>query len=292
MIRWSKRFMLMLLVLGLLASSTQAAYTPELGRLSGERMLKLRILKGKSPDDPLALRDEITRAELVTILVRAHGQEANAALLNGAAAFPDTANHWASGYIAMAQALVQKAGGDSFGMPDGTFGPDAKLTPAQAVSFLMKFLGIKADPMKPWPANHLEVAVEKGLITPADAAMLAPIANDNATRGLVFYLADRALSTYDLGGGKTFYTKYVDTQPPTITLDTYPAKSTTERVTIAGTVEGAEMVVGPAGAISINPETGRFSVELTLEAGANRFEIVAIDLAGNKASVTVAIEGP
>jgi hypothetical protein len=199
-------------------------------------MQDLKILLGRP--DGLALGAEITRAELVTLIVRAFGKEEDSKLLKGSASFPDTSNHWASGYIAMAVALAEKAGSDPIGMPDGSFQPDTKLTSAQAVAFLMKFLGVKADGGKAWPNNYLDVAVERGLLTAEDKALIAPMLNQNATRGLVFYLFDRAFNSYNLGSGKTFYTQYVDTTSPVVTIDKNYTITPEGKVILKGKVEG------------------------------------------------------
>jgi hypothetical protein len=265
-----------------------AAYTPSNAQASCDRMMSLQILKGKYADNACALNDEITRAELATIVVRAFGQEDNAALLNGAAAFPDTANHWASGYIAIAKNLIEKQG-DTVGMPDGTFQPDKKLSPAEAVAFLMKFLGQKPDNTKAWPDNYLSRAVEINLITKADADTIAPMLNDNATRGLVFALYDNAYAKFDLGGGKTFYTKYVDTTAPVLTLDTLEATTLANKVTVTGKVEGAsELYVGTEKAtIGAN---GSFSQDVALtEVGEKTITVVAKDVAGNSTTKTLTV---
>ncbi|HLN60028.1 MAG TPA: filamin/ABP280 repeat domain-containing protein [Symbiobacteriaceae bacterium] len=272
-----------------LAGSAFAAYTPAAGETAGNRMMGLQILKGKYENDKLALKDEITRAELVTIIVRAFGKEADAALLNGAAAFPDTASHWASGNIAMAKALVEKAGGDAIGMPDGSFNPDGKLTPAQAVAFLMKFLGVKADAAKPWPANFLDKAVELNLITAEDNALIAPMLNDNATRGLVFYVFDRAFYNYDLGAGKTFYTKYVDPTAPMVTLNAVEPTTLDSKVTITGKVEGATEAYVGTKSVTLDAN-GNFSVDYELpELKEYSIAVTARDLAGNAAEKAVVV---
>ncbi|MDF2626316.1 MAG: putative middle wall protein precursor [Symbiobacteriaceae bacterium] len=266
------------LVLSLVGSAF-AAYTPAAGEMAGTRMQKLGMLQGRDGD--LALNSEITRAELVTVIVRAFGKEDDAKLLKGSTIFPDIANHWASGNIAMAVALVEKAGSDPIGMPDGTFAPDAKLTPAQAVAFLMKFVGVKADANKAWPANYLDVAVDKGLITAEDKAILAPMVNDNATRGLVFYVFDRAFYNYDLGAGETFYTKYVDQTAPELNV-TKPAATTMDsKVTITGKATGATEVKVGSTMVTLAAD-GSFSYDLNLpELKDYDVTVVASDLAGN-----------
>lgn len=272
-----------------LAGSAFAAYTPAAGETAGNRMMGLQILKGKYENDPLALKDEITRAELVTVIVRAFGKEADAALLNGAAAFPDTASHWASGNIAMAKALVEKAGGDAIGMPDGSFDPNGKLTPAQAVAFLMKFLGVKADASKPWPASFLDKAVELNIITAEDAALIGPMSNDAATRGLVFYMFDRAFYNYDLGAGKTFYTKYVDPTAPVVTLNAVEPTTLDSKVTITGKVEGATEAYVGTKSVTLDAN-GNFSVDYELpELKEYNIAVTARDLAGNTAEKAVVV---
>ncbi|HYF93396.1 MAG TPA: hypothetical protein VD969_14285 [Symbiobacteriaceae bacterium] len=274
------------LVLSLVATAS-AAYTPAAGETAGKRMQDLKIVQGRP--DGLALNSEITRAELVTLIVRAFGKEADAQLLKGSTVFPDIANHWASGNIAMAVALVEKAGSDPIGMPNGTFEPDAKLTPAQAVAFLMKFVGAKADGTKTWPANYLDVAVEKNLITAEDKALIAPMLNENATRGLVFYLFDRAFFSYQLPTGKTFYTQYVDTAAPELTVAAVEPTTIDSKLTITGTVTGAlETYVGTT---KVTPAAdGKFSAEFALpELKDYEITVTALDLAGNKAEKSLKV---
>jgi len=267
------------LVLSLVGTAA-AAYTPAAGETAGKRMQDLGIINGK-PGIGLDLNGEITRAELVTVIVRAFGKEADAQLLKGSTAFPDIANHWASGNIAMAKALVEKAGSDAIGMPDGTFAPDAKLTAAQAVAFLMKFVGVKADASKTWPANYLDVAVEKNIITAEDKALIAPQLNENATRGLTFYMFDRAFFGYQLPTGKTFYTQYVDTMAPEVTLNAIDATTIDSKVTVTGNVKGATSVF--VGTTAVTPDaSGNFSATYDLpELKEYPVTVTARDLAGN-----------
>lgn len=269
------------LVLSLVGSAF-AAYTPGAGEAAGTRMQKLGIIQGRDGGD-LALNSEITRAELVTTIVRAFGQEENAKYLKGSTIFPDIANHWASGNIAMAVALVEKAGGDAIGMPDGTFAPDVKLTPAQAVAFLMKFIGLKADATKAWPANYLDVAADKGLITAEDKALIAA-ETGNATRGLTFYVFDNAFYNYKLADGKTFYTKYVAPNGPTLTMNDLADTTMDSKVTVTGNAKGAVEVY--VGSTKVTPDaSGNFTAEFALpevKAEPYTVTVTAIDLAGNR----------
>ncbi len=253
------------------------------------RLAQLNVIKGVGPGD-FAVDREMTRAELATIMVRAYGQEANAALMNGAAAFPDTTNHWASGNIAMFKALVERQGG-TVGMPNGTFAPEAKMTPAQAVAFLMKFLGVKPNTNLSWPQDHLEPAARLGLITADDAARLAPMMNANATRGLIFYLLDHAFYNYTLLSGKSFYRTFVDTQPPDLTVVPLPANTDAAEVALTGTVSGQESLVLAHGSQSttLAVTAGDWSVTAPLSEGENVLTLRATDVVGNMTERNVRI---
>jgi hypothetical protein len=266
-----------------------AAYTPGTsGQAACDRMMQLKVVLGQPGADACALNSEITRAELVTVIVRAFGQESNAKLLAGAAAYTDTANHWASGNIALAKNLIEQ-NGEVMGMPEGTFEPDAKLTPAQAVAFLMKFLGQKADATKSWPYNYLDKAVELGLITTADKDVVAPMLNDNATRGLAFYLFDNAFYSYKLADGKTFYTKYVDTTGPVLTLDTVEATTLADSVTVTGKADGASEVFVGTEKVAVGA-TGSFSAAVALpELKEYTITVTAKDAAGNTAEKSATV---
>jgi len=255
-------------------------------------MAALQLVKGVGATNDLALDASITRAQLVTILVRAFGQESNARLLNGAAAFLDTAHHpWASGSIAMAKRLIEQRtnGRETIGLPDGSFNPDGNVTAAEAIAFIMKFLGAPKDESASWPTNYLNGALKAGIITGEDLAMLGGIKNAPATRGLVFYVADSAFYNFTLPEGGTVYTRYVDTTPPAITLEPFAKTTDADRVTISGKVTDAVSLEGPHGPIAFDPATGRFLYETSLTPGPNSFAITARDVAGNRFAAAVTV---
>ncbi len=163
--------LLSLLCLLLAAVPVAQATTPDKIQAAGERIRDHGLAKGVDASGDLALGANITRAQLVTIIVRAFGFDKEAQALNGQPAFPDTANHpWASGYIALAKRLIEERsnGAEVVGRPDGTFNPDGNVTAAESVAFLMKFLGVKSDPTLGWPANYIQGALKAGLITAED----------------------------------------------------------------------------------------------------------------------------
>lgn len=71
------------------------------------RMKALGLVQGRP--DGLAANLPITRAEFVTVIVRALGREGRAAELFGTQSFDDVSpSHWASGYVAAAQELIRQ----------------------------------------------------------------------------------------------------------------------------------------------------------------------------------------
>jgi hypothetical protein len=289
-----RRFAVALMAIALVASTAgfASATTPELIDQAASRMFALGLVKSVNPTHmDLALNANLTRAQLVTILVRAFGQDANAQFLNGAAAFTDTANHpWASGYIALAKRIIAERtnGKEVIGLPDGSFNPDGNVTAAQAVAFLMKFLGAPPDTAKAWPDNYLGGALKAGLITESDRALLAGIQNSPATRGLAFYLADRAFYTYQLPEGGTVYTHFVDPTAPTITLGKIPDAVQAQSVTISGQVSEPGTLTANGAAVALDA-ANRFSYTLPLANGQNTVIFVATDIAGNKSVPALAM---
>jgi len=86
-------------------------------------------------DGSIQPKKEMTRAELVTLLVRTIDPSA---LPKDAIGFADTSKHWASNEIAEAKTLGIVEGSD------GKFNPDETVTRAEMVSMVMRLL--KLDP--------------------------------------------------------------------------------------------------------------------------------------------------
>ena len=87
------------------------------------------------PNDPM------TRAELATVLVRLAREEGRQHTLSEAVAFPDVErNAWYFDYVvdAVMYGLVT-------GYPNGTFGPDATVTRAEAVTMINRVLSRNPD---------------------------------------------------------------------------------------------------------------------------------------------------
>lgn len=88
------------------------------------------------PNGSFKPEGRITRTEFMIMIVRYLGLEAT-----GQASFADVpASFWGAGYIAAAEAA-----GLVSGYPNGNFGPDDKMTRAQAVTVLNRMLGRRVD---------------------------------------------------------------------------------------------------------------------------------------------------
>ncbi len=97
-------------------------------------LYELEIMEGFE-DGAFQPDDTLTRAEAATIMVRLMGLEAEAE--QGETSFCDVQkNHWASGYINVAE-----ANGIINGMGDGTFDPEGEVTYMQFVKMLVCILG-------------------------------------------------------------------------------------------------------------------------------------------------------
>lgn len=280
------------LVLGLVGSAF-AAPSADAVNDAFARLSHYNIVKGKlRPDgtvDP-ALNESITRAELVTIITRAFGQEETAKILGGASSFSDVPiDQWYTGYVALAKNMADKSG-FPLGYSDGTFKPAKNVTNVEALAFIMKFLGVKPGTGANWAADTIKAAIEAGVITTADAEAYLDAPDAEATRGVAFGLADTVFGTYNkLAGGKSVYTAYVDTQAPSVTLDKAEPATTAPSVKLTGKVAGdyVAVMIGTE-KITVN-EDGTFAAEVKLALGENNISVVAKDLAGNEGTATVAI---
>lgn len=252
------------------------------------RMKALKLISGDKNGD-LRLGDSITRAELVTIIVRSFGQDSSAKSLAGSKSFADTSGQWYSGYIAAAKSLVEKQGG-SIGQPDGKFNPNGNVTAAEALAFMMKFLGVKPDTSKKWPDDYISAAVQAGLITADDQKQLDGTKNNKADRGLVFYLADQAFSSYKLAGGKSVYTTHLDKQPPTLTVDKYESTTEEDSIPLSGTVSADSTVTIGDNKATVGKD-GKWKGTAKLKVGEKQeVAITATDLAGNKTVKKITID--
>lgn len=270
------------------AAIAHASWDDEAGQArAAQRMAMLGLIP-----DAEGLSVKMTRVDAVMLLVRAFGKEHDARLLQGTPSFNDVpSDHPASGYMTMAKFIVEQAGsGLSLADSDGNFRPADDLHVHDALLFLMAFLGVARDASEPPPDDLLAGALQAGLISADMAASLrGDIEADRAaTRGHFFAVADYVFYHFPIAEGKTVYTTYVDSDPPSLDISTYEPTVVGSFATVAGTVSGAvELTVG--GIDTPIADDGAFTVVVPLTLGDNHIAVVAIDLAGNRTGRVITV---
>lgn len=255
-----------------------------------KRMKDLGIVKGDERGN-LKLDSTITRAELVTTIVRSFGREQSAVAKHGRPSFGDIKpSEWHSGWIAEAKALAAERG-VTLGTTASTFNPGGKVSQIEALVFIMKFMG--AVPTNTagatWYDAWLTEAVNRGLITEAVAAEVKATAGQMATRGEAFAVLDAGYSAKN-PAGDSLYNLFVDPAKPELVL-TVPATTTEATITLAGTVsdnKGVESVT--VNDLAVTVASGAFTHEVALAVGVNEITVVVTDLAGNITKETYVIE--
>lgn len=274
----------LVLAIGHPAGAQSGAFAPVAE--AEKRLRALNLLQG-SPGE-IDLETNMTRAELIAIMMRAFGEDAEAVKSQGTSPFPDVgSDHWAAGFIAKAKELIEQ-NGQQLGYPNGTFAPDQDLSALEAVVFLMKFMGIAADETLPWPDNYLVPAVEAGFISPADAQLLRQGESSSMQAGQAFVLLDHGFMNYTSPDtGQSVYESIASEL--TIALDAYPATTQASEVTLRGTVSAQPTAVY-ANNVPATVTGEAFVVTVPLSVGVNSITVTAHDDAGLAGMTTIKIE--
>lgn len=146
------------------------------------RMGALGIIGGY-PDGTFKPQNNITRAEFAKIAVYMLGKQDAAALSSNSTKFKDVAkDNWAAGVINVAtnEGIIK-------GYPDGTFKPDANVSYAEAVTILVRSLGLSplVEGKGAWPANYMSKASALGILD----GVTGIGGSDRAIRGNIAKLA-------------------------------------------------------------------------------------------------------
>lgn len=267
------------------------------------KMNKLGIVIGTGTNSDGSINynlgGNLTRAELVTTIVRAFGADQAAILAKGAPSFTDvSANAWYSGYVAVAKKLAEQAG-TTLGRDANTFDPNANVSKAEALVYVMEFLGVKVDSTGAnWYEAWIQEAITLGLISSEEASTIFHTPAAPASRGEAFIILDYGYSAKVLESGESLYTKYVDNIAPQLTIDGgYPETVYSETVTLTGRVSDNKdgVVVNSSPTTShttskLSGMNGTWSITIPLKIGKNEIEIIATDLAGNSTSKKISIE--
>ena len=155
--------------------------------------------------------ETVTRAQMAAIICRTLGYEDQAKSSAGSTIFNDVAaDHWAAGYINVAQSLQIVNG---YG--DGNFGPEDQVTYEQAVKMIVVALGYELDAQAKggWSTGYLAVASREGITKNANGTVGAP-----ASRGTIAVLVYNSLEvrlmdqeTWTTTGGQDEYSKTDET---------------------------------------------------------------------------------
>jgi alpha-tubulin suppressor-like RCC1 family protein len=136
------------------------------------------------PDGDFKPDAKITRAEFVTVLVKAFKLETKTGKL-----FNDTTNSWAKDYIATANAY-----GIVNGYDDLSFGPDDLITREQMIVMLIKAARLTSatsqttftdsDSISSWARNSIAIAIQTSLIKGYPANTFGPSLNASRAEGI------------------------------------------------------------------------------------------------------------
>lgn len=178
------------MILGLVSVGFAASFEDTEGFEFEASVLKLAdlgIISGY-PDGTFKPDNLVTRAEFAKMIVCMLGLESAAKSLEGEAVpFADVdADHWAAGYINVAQMM-----GIVNGYEDGTFRPEGNITYAEALKMVLAAMGYSEDGflVVRWPATWIAKAIELELDKDLTIVSGLPI-----TRGEVAKLFDNSLT--------------------------------------------------------------------------------------------------
>lgn len=178
------------MILGLVSVGFAASFEDTEGFEFEASVLKLAdlgIISGY-PDGTFKPDNLVTRAEFAKMIVCMLGLDAAAKSLEGEAVpFADVdADHWAAGYINVAQMM-----GIVNGYEDGTFRPEGNITYAEALKMVLAAMGYSEDGflVVRWPATWIAKAIELELDKDLTIVSGLPI-----TRGEVAKLFDNSLT--------------------------------------------------------------------------------------------------
>jgi hypothetical protein len=242
---------------------------------SADLLRRFGIISG-DPGGNMRFGDTITRAEMAKVVVAAVGLSASARTASlFPPAFPDLEGHWARGWVALA-----RLNGLTSGYQDGTFRPDAHVTYAEAITFLLRAAGVRPD--GPWPAAYLQAARQHGVLDESLAAALPP--GTHAQRGAVFLVAERAFTRIRDAQGRTVLQRAFAVPPPAL-VATLTVEG--DQAVVTGTVTGAVAVLVDGRPALVTG--GAFTVRAPLQPGATEVVVAAVGDTGAQTVVRLPI---
>lgn len=236
------------------------------------------------PLSQMRLDDPVTRAEMARMLASVLRLTPDD---TAPSPFSDTRGHWGESWIA-----ALKAVGLASGYPDGTFRPDAPVSYAEVITFLLRITGRAAETATNWYSGAVTEAVMLRWIPPdmdLSRGWTAPATRRDAFRLIAIATGQRPQK----GSPQSLLHDAHDQEPPALALDPLPPVTRSASVTVSGTAAGAI-----AGEVRLGTEVHR----LTLGAGgtfrttvrlpdSSRYTltVTVVDGAGNEASTQVSL---
>lgn len=278
--RWWIAVVQVVLLLATILTPVAAATEPS--PMTGAQLIDLLrtygVVKGDERGN-LNLDNPITRAEMITILVRALGGEEDAPLFKGYGIYEDAKGHWAEGYIAYAtnKRLIRGDG-------NGLVRPNDQVSYAEALTMLVRL--VNQEPATgDWPYNVLLAAADLKLLP---EGVNATTIRQPAIRRAIFQSLALAMTTIPVQDGKTAIQAYLDKEPPLLTPSAVTTPTKDASVPVSGTTKGASSVTVNGKSVNLSV-TGEFSTTVDLAYGDNDITLVAVDLAGNSTSKTLKV---
>lgn len=128
------------------------------------------IMQGE-PDGNFHPNNKVTRGQMAAIICRVLGEQDN--LIPDGTQFSDVPeNHWANSYVVKVASL-----GIVNGYGNGTFGPEDTVTYAQALTMIVRTMGLEENAIMAggYPDGYINVAVENGLAGEFSATQNEPL---------------------------------------------------------------------------------------------------------------------
>ncbi len=271
--------LLQVLLLCLVFVAPVSAATPSTSADWIKILTTYRVVRGDALGN-LNLEKPITRAEMITIMVRALGAEEEAAYFKGFGPFKDVQGHWAEGYInyAAARNLVKGDG-------NGYARPQEYITYAEALTLLVRLVE-KEPTVGDWPVNIMLTASDLNILP---TGVTIGTTSDQAVRGRIFESLAKAITTIETPKGTTYAQEYIDKTPPTLTVNNVTSPTPEAKIRLSGTTSSDVSSVTANGKRATVTGTN-WSVDVDLSYGANSLAVVAEDMAGNQESTTVSVE--
>lgn len=262
---------------------------------AAERLFQFQVIQGKGtlPDGKpeLGLTQNLTRAELATILVRALGAEWRLSRTSRPAPYPDVAVYeWYTPHLHLLKSMAAEKG-LALGTAEGKFEPMRPVSRVEAIVLAFKLLGLKPEAAgaAPWHEPWVALAAKLEVLSKVEAESINQEPMQAITRGEAFLYLDRMLDL-PLQGKGALYDTVLDKMPPELFINAEPPVDTTQKeFYLAGSARDNRGIaaITANGNKLVPDEHGWFlSQPIPLQIGLNQLELRVEDRNGNAITKT------